>query len=899
VTAGFEVLKEQAIALRRDHLGAVARDPEGHGWPDAFVESRRTKRGEAGVTLSTLAKALGCHWQTVKSIAGDPLGTIVSGNKPVDIWDPASLERLVDDPKVVAGRDKRVTRLNDTERLSELYPWFAGFSDFQLTHVGVSAFRSIADADFRLDALTVLIGRNGVGKSSLLDALRLGLEHGNEFGGGFYSGSTSRSLVLAAAGSPPPGSDPGLRAAYCALGLPAEVDEVVFELLRAFLLRPAIVGAPGRWQGALVEDLDGFDRSRIEDLPMTKSGSRLADELLAAAASDGLLNRGVPSLALGGPGLQLLVLGGDIDAIGERLYEQVPGIPDLPHQSNRAQELVANLRQLLDEGRPEVDRAEPTSVRLGWVNQTGTPSLPGHADCLEIEIESVHETVRRRVPLNDVGRLRRIHDELSDLLEADEVVDEEEVTAGLETIRGLLRMYGPGGNSDSPWFAQDNARRVGALAALLVVEDIANQLAPTFVAEQGRIVLLPPADPEARWVGVVLVGLDGGATDLEVLPSGIKRWVVLLIELAKSLSRDKWRQVDRSDFADRRSFEQDILGSAAALAREVADLQVTSKSMRLLLADEPELHLHPAAQEEIVHWFIRMSVETATLVATHAPAFLQMSPGEGRLVRVSRARGIGTSTTALDGDFLQSLDAVGSDLGLGRERLLQLVRAFVVVEGEADRFVLRRFAQAMLDRNRLCVVPIDGHLRSHAMVNSGFAAAIGLPIAILFDEVSAADLDRFLAGDANVADEVKSAAKILRLRERGLNCEVIPFDVHDVIEAIPEATIRRQFPSFDSWAGARDRWSAHKSGCKSGDKPMAFKNFVLDEWKVDRKKDRSTIEQLATSRRPDEALPAAVVRALSSIEAWATTLGAAPVPSLASDLMADRELGDDSRSIIR
>ena len=336
--------------------------------------------------------------------------------------------------------------------------------------------------------------------------------------------------------------------------------------------------------------------------------------------------------------------------------------------------------------------------------------------------------------------------------------------------------------------ASEGSRASFLLVCLRMVQEVANRLAPRFLLEMGRIVLLAPQDPGTRLVGVALLEADGSLTELSASSSGPQRWVALIVELARSFVVDlwPWRVPAEAGVGD---VEDDI-----QLAREIAAdflaLPVPAHmpgSIQLVVADEPELHLHPAAQEDVAKWAVDMSIAMDLLVATHAPAFLRLSPTEAAIVRVARTTSSGTQATRLDGGFLQNLDALAADIGLGRDRLLQLVRGLVVVEGKADAAVLRAVAGRVLSEHRLELLPIGGHSKSRSFADGDLAIAVGLPVAAMFDDTTPEALAQ-LATDptAKVADEVRSLSRLLSLTSRGLSCVPLFFDMPDVIGALPE-----------------------------------------------------------------------------------------------------------------
>lgn len=856
----FERFRSDAIAVRRAELEAITADPSGHGWPDEYLVPGRSKRGETGVDLATLARALGCSYQALKPLLRAPYATVAVRGKAIEVWHPDELHRLARHPKVLAARERKLMKPDDKDRLAMIGGFLALVEAWHLVHASIEGFRTIDFAEVDLDALTVLIGRNGAGKSSLLDAMRLAGAQTPDWDGGWAAVSFC-AQGQQAGGSP----DPRMIAAYCSIGLPEAMAEVVFSQLTSCLQRPTIVGKPKQWLLGLPPSRADPDQKSIERLLMTANmPGRLIPRLLEAASLDSDAPMPLPGISVAGPDLSLTVLGADMESLGERLHRS------LPEAVERIPWLLRSRSQSADEGDALGEVAEQaglalSEIRTRWASASGQKALPGYATHIAVERVSTSGRETRVLALSDTESLDAEFEDMLNLIVSNSGPQGLQEAANL--LGGLIRFFGPDGE-DSAWFAKDELAAICSLANLLLVESLANEFAPGFVAEEGRIVLLPPKHTKADEIGVGLLDVHSGFTDIQRLPSGIGRWVALLVEFAVGLARSKWNHLFHMGGPDL-VFEMSSipLASAQSLAESVRRIPVPSHSLQLLLADEPELHLHPSAQEEVVQWMLRMSGSVSAVVATHAPAFLRLSPSEARLVRVSRVGGRGTQATTLDGDFLQSLDTLAMDLGLGREGILQLTRGFVVVEGLADEAVFSRFAQSVIHRYRLCLLPIGGHSRSRGFVEGDLAAAIGLPIAAIFDDVTADELARYLGGDTKgSSDEVKSAARLLELRERGLNCEIVPFDAPDVIEAIPEETVRRRFPKFDSWPAMRERWQ------ETG-RALSYKNFVLDSWQVSRRDDFATIEALARDRQQDDAFPPALLRTLKALESWAERLG--------------------------
>jgi hypothetical protein len=886
-------LRDKALELRRARLTAIAREPDRHGWPNRFFAPGRTKRGEQGVELGVLANALGCNPQALTGRIGSPLGAVAIGSRAADVYSPALLETLYDHPSVVTSRQRRMQSLRDAERFDEVRVPLAETQFDSLRYVTVWNFRTITErASLPLDTLTVLIGKNAAGKSSLVDAIRLGLTPASEATAVPYQGLPAFEFIVT--GTPPINDRSAHEiAAYAAIGLADEMAAVLIPIAAQLLEHPTLIGKPGEWYAALCpKHLTVAAEAVQAQLHATDSKSRFVAELLSAAvgAETEPPYAAVRRLRSKTPPISFTTLGAQ-ESIGERLFALLPKISKLHLRVRTAHfedtdpsdrdtdsdentqyeegrdpdEVGAELAMLLQQLNERLAiRQRPTAgtATFRWTNSDGDVVLPARATYIEVAVATA-ATRTWRLAITAADEIRSLLNELEELQSGDDAVP-----LGLEqvllTLSQLAGLWGPSREMSS-WFSEEPGERRQTLACLYLVETIANELAPDFIAEAGRITLLPPQHPGTNVVGLGVVGDDGSFTGVHQLASGIARWVVLLVDFSASLAREQWVSADTlryrpDDFDDEVKFARSLANRVAqAPRRQLASLQ-------LLLADEPELHLHPAAQEDIARWAVSLSKTSAVLVATHSPAFLRLSPIEASLVRVSRNPSRSTVTSPLDGGFLQRIEALADDIGLGQDRILQLLRGLLVVEGEADAAVVRTFARSIVNRYRLAVVPIGGHSRAKSLAEGDLALAIGLPIAVMFDETSAADLVRLQEDrKAKVPAEVKSLGRVLSLREKGLHCRPIFFEAPDIIAGLPEATVRRRFPKFVSWESTLADWALAPS--------VSFKNFVLESWEVSVERDLATIEELVVSRRSEDALPGCMQRSIKELEAWAETLG--------------------------
>ncbi|MFJ1779944.1 AAA family ATPase [Streptomyces anulatus] len=381
------------------------------------------------------------------------------------------------------------------------------------------------------------------------------------------------------------------------------------------------------------------------------------------------------------------------------------------------------------------------------------------------------------------------------------------------------------GSSD--WLEQNNEWvrvRPELLVALNAIEHEANHRLIPFVAAQGEIHLEIRRAPEwsssatrcritfkhhdgevrpieADWNGPVgVVGTAypqhylGESIPLTHLGAGIQRWVATAVRLA---------------------------------ADSCAEGE-TDPVPRILIIDEPEQHLHPAAQTQVAAWCLDQAhAHQAVIVATHSPVFVALPPHEATICQVTKS-GATTQVRALPpvhgADVGMRARELGFELGLGRDALAQLTRAIVVVEGEWDRRLLHHFYGSQLAQERVLVVPLQGSNELGGLADAAVIPALGLPVVAFLDEVRGGSREDLVALTPPLT---KAERALLDLSKHlGDHLRFVRYDDPDVICALPENAVRRTFPkaAFSGWDLLLRQWKEEQATAET---PTPFKKWAL------------------------------------------------------------------------
>jgi energy-coupling factor transporter ATP-binding protein EcfA2 len=204
------------------------------------------------------------------------------------------------------------------------------------------------------------------------------------------------------------------------------------------------------------------------------------------------------------------------------------------------------------------------------------------------------------------------------------------------------------------------------------------------------------------------------------------------------------------------------IGIDIATARHGLDLPV------VLILDEPERSLHPAAVEQLAeslkdsygHDLANENVLVSPVVATHAPAFLNSADIRFHVVR----RSDGTiDLRAIEFDSLDRPEDLAAELGCTVADLLNMVTRWVIVEGEHDAALVKTVFATTLRERRWQVFAMRGARNAAAAVNSRFLLDFSrADICIVLDHIGDTAMELwFAAHSAGLEGRTSEATRLL------------------------------------------------------------------------------------------------------------------------------------------
>lgn len=411
-------------------------------------------------------------------------------------------------------------------------------------------------------------------------------------------------------------------------------------------------------------------------------------------------------------------------------------------------------------------------------------------------------------------------------------------------VRSRLGGIRRDGNSRDPWLDEDDDGRVSVCdnvrSICASLGDHATTLAPPFVTRdyEIRVEPLAPSDWHVFQNRRVRLALSVDRSDetfaLGVAGSGLAIWAAFAIEEAMRLVDD---ELD-AEWGEIRLVISPGADPPSELASRVEP--PVGEQSRLYVLDEPERHLHPKAQEQAARWLgSRVDDRTTVLLATHALPFLSLPAAEVEYALVSRGSDRVTRVSSMTADVWGALDKRASESGLGsRAQLIQLARAFLIVEGAHDEAVVRHFFGHELDRHRIVVLPARGAKKARSLIEAELLALLDAPMIVLFDGIRA---DSVVADAAPSKKDVAAYAlwEMLQHWPAGRKQpHLVCFDLPDIFCALPDACVAR---TVTEWGGSFPGWDTIVEAFDTDGGGLGFKQFFLNQSGLGQKTDSTKL----------------------------------------------------------
>ena len=351
------------------------------------------------------------------------------------------------------------------------------------------------------------------------------------------------------------------------------------------------------------------------------------------------------------------------------------------------------------------------------------------------------------------------------------------------------------------------------------ITQIANRLLPRFL--RGTLDVHPTMafrwDQGSPRIAVTFFedGRDQCAGDLSEEGSGVGRWSAVALRLAMA-----------------------VLERAHAASAQVSVDELSLDGFVVLL-DEPEAHLHPAAVRDVVEWcYMVADMSACVFVATHHEAFLsRLRPGTS-LVHVTKPD-VPTESRLrqVESSMISELQDLAEDVGLSAGSALGLFKAVLFVEGPLDVAVLEEYAGRRLESAGVLLVPIHGTKNLEGLVTSEVIQRLDCRQGVLLDATDVPTLHQ--RRGKHLSSEEKKVLRVLDIAsEQGRQRpKVFGVKVRDLLYSLSEEGIRKSGESeyvgadrFPGWTVIDGEARAHFGA--DGSQSVNWKAYVHEVYGV-------------------------------------------------------------------
>lgn len=176
---------------------------------------------------------------------------------------------------------------------------------------------------------------------------------------------------------------------------------------------------------------------------------------------------------------------------------------------------------------------------------------------------------------------------------------------------------------------------------------------------------------------------------------------------------------------------EDISAGSKEILALLTKIHLAQENTGLLVIEEPELHLHPGAEQKIYDKIVNLVEEhdTQVLISTHSDVFVNQSDASS-IIKVERPK-----HTVVRGIEEGELGIELADLGYSQSGLLQS-DAVVLVEGLSDKLILSEWASNLgldLDEEGISIVEIEGNIDSHGRSLVKLLYSFDIPYLFIID----------------------------------------------------------------------------------------------------------------------------------------------------------------------
>ena len=344
---------------------------------------------------------------------------------------------------------------------------------------------------------------------------------------------------------------------------------------------------------------------------------------------------------------------------------------------------------------------------------------------------------------------------------------------------------------------------------------------------------------------------------------------------------------------------QSLRSALSILSR--AKLDSSSSSEAVLIVDEPEANLHPAALISITQWLVDTSSGmTGSLVATHSPKIFDAQLNDAKKFYISRlSNSDHKSFVNMFPNDGSALHPWAEELGVTTGELFLMTKKWLIVEGLFDQKILYIWFKELFSKRGIRCISARGTNGVDHTMQMDVLAGLCASVAVLLDtpvKQQEIDYDKLLRQKMikdllpkGLSDgDPLSTKKLDPAKVELVSAEHSKFDIWFFLDASLVVKLggleykpkNREKWEFDDWDTAWSKFQEHRTKTNEGVKESeskyirnsvkSFKGFMRVEYGLNMESNLKLAEKVAKKMLQKRDVP----QELDDIIKWITTPGA-------------------------
>jgi predicted ATPase len=377
------------------------------------------------------------------------------------------------------------------------------------------------------------------------------------------------------------------------------------------------------------------------------------------------------------------------------------------------------------------------------------------------------------------------------------------------------------------------------VSAVERVEDHVNSLLPSFISSEYRLCLeILAVELWSEGVPRIRLFLRGNnelRIPLALSGSGIRKWCSLALKIAchELLEAKRIDPLQRRHYGGKfwigLDIDPDAVESVQLFWSDANEILLEPDGSRtIILIDEPEAHLHPNAVRSIAKWISDTSSRCMhVFVASHHPVILNLSGPQVQRVLVIEGN-YGSKFVEWDKGASDISKELANTIGITVGDLVLQSNYFLFVEGHHDAIVLEEFFGPWFREYGIRIFPLHGLANVEHLATAEVVWALDVPCGVLADNISG--VVKIKSREQHLLERLQREAEIA-----GHHVDQWGLTEQDILRYLSEDLIASNaIRTFPGWRVFQEQYDMYKSSDQDTKKgKLDWKRWLTREYGVD------------------------------------------------------------------